>query len=270
MAAIRRVWWRTGLAREIASRERRSVPEPIVLLHGFAGTTASWDPVRATQRLEATPVPVPGHRAPIADDWDGNLALLAARVPRDAIAIGYSLGARLALGLLATDRVRAAVLIGVNPGLTGDDERRARAVGDAQWAALLRTEGLAAFLDAWEAQPLFASQSRAPAALRAARRQQRMTLDPESLARSLETTGLAVMPDYRAALLARASCVHLVVGAEDDAYVARARSLIADAPALGFDVIAGSGHDPTLEQPERLADVLAAATGRLDAESRFG
>jgi pimeloyl-ACP methyl ester carboxylesterase len=75
------------------------------------------------------------------------------------------------------------------------------------------------------------------------------------------------MPDYRAALLARAGRAHLVVGAEDVAYLERARSLVAEAPALGLDVIAGSGHDPTLEQPASLATALAAAVARLDAES---
>ena len=37
----------------------------------------------------------------------------------------------------------------------------------------------------------------------------------------------------------------------------------ARAPALGLDVIAGSGHDPTLEAPAALADAIAAAVTRL-------
>ena len=238
------------------------------LLHGFAGTTASWDAVRSAWPGDAPrAIALPGHHAPVGTSWGENLAILAAAVPPRAIAVGYSLGARLALGLLAADLVPAAVLIGVNPGLASDDDRRGRAAGDAHWAAVLRDEGVERFLDAWEEQSLFATQQRAPAERRDARRRQRSGLDGEALARSLETSGLAQMPDYRAALIARAGRAHLVVGADDEAYLARAQSLVADAPDLGLDVIASSGHDPTLEQPEVLAAVLAAAVARLDAET---
>ena len=179
--------------------------------------------------------------------------------------VGYSLGARVALGLLAAGRAPAAVLIGVSPGLTGADERRARAVADAAWAARLRAHGTAAFADAWETLPMFATQARAPASRRAARRARRLALDPEGLACSLETLGLAQMPDYRAALAgaARAGRAHLVVGADDARYLAMARELVAECPGLGLDVIPDSGHDPTLEQPGGLARVLARALERV-------
>ena len=68
-----------------------------------------------------------------------------------------------------------AVLISVNPGID-DAERPARRAHDAAWARLLRERGLDAFLDAWEAQPLFATQARVRADLRAARRARRLAL----------------------------------------------------------------------------------------------
>ena len=246
------------------------VPEtaPIALIHGFAGSPESWSPVIAAWPVaerDLVALALPGHGAdtPVAASWDANLEAVVAQVPRGTVVVGYSLGARVALGLLAGDRIAGAVLIGVNPGIADDAERAARAASDAAWARLLRERGIEAFADAWAAQPLFATQARAPAAERAARRARRLALDPEALARSLETMGLAAMPDYRAALVARAARAHLVVGADDAAYVARARGLVAAAPALGLDVIAGSGHDPTLEQPAALARVAAAAVERL-------
>ncbi|MCX5745042.1 MAG: alpha/beta hydrolase, partial [Proteobacteria bacterium] len=117
------------------------------------------------------------------------------------------------------------------------------------WAALLRTQGIAAFVDAWEAQPLFASQARAPAAARAARRARRLAMDPEQLARSLELLGLAEMPDYRGAIDDRCA---LIVGADDAKYVAIAR-----AHAVTTTTLAACGHDPTLEQPAALAAAIA-------------
>ena len=231
------------------------------LLHGFAGDPSAWDGVIGAWRARIAPEPValPGHGGDaVQPDWAANVAALAQTVAEGDIVVGYSLGARLALGLLAAGRCERAVLISVNPGLSAaaHAERAARRAGDAAWAAMLRTRGVAAFADAWEAQPLFASQTRVALELRAARRAARLRHDPEQLARSLETMGLGEMPDYRAALGAAGDRVTLVVGAEDAKFVA-----LADASGLPFATIADCGHDPTLEQPRALARVLARVIG---------
>ena len=232
------------------------------LLHGFLGDPASWDDVP----IDGERIALPGHAGggPVERDWAANLAAIAARIsarvgPCDAV-VGYSLGARVALGLVAERHAPCAVLISGNPGI-GDGERAARRAGDAVWARLARERGTQAFLDAWEAQPLFATQQRASAERLAARRARRLALDPEQIARSLEVMGLAEMPDYRSQIDVR---VTLIVGGDDAKYVAIARGMPAP-----VEVIEGSGHDPLLEQPALLARAvsrslraLAQAPGR--------
>ncbi|MEO7731636.1 MAG: alpha/beta hydrolase, partial [Kofleriaceae bacterium] len=100
-------------------------------------------------------------------------------------------------------------------------------------------------------QPLFASQARAPAERRAARHARRLALDPAQLARSLETMGLAEMPDYRAAIDDRFAWI---AGADDAKFVAIARAL-----PVTLTLIADSGHDPLLEQPVALGAAIARA-----------
>lgn len=240
-----------------------NVDPVLVLLHGFAHTPASWREVLAAlpADLDARAVPAPGHGAPLGADWDTSLAALA--IPRDAIVVGYSFGARLALGLLARDAIAAAILIGVNPGLTDPAARAERRAADAVWAERLRVGGTARFLAAWEQQPLFATQARAPAEVRARRLAERAALDPEALAAALERLGLGAMPPLADALRARADRAHLVAGADDERFVALARDLRARAPALGLDELVSSGHDPTLEAPVALANVIARTAARL-------
>jgi 2-succinyl-6-hydroxy-2,4-cyclohexadiene-1-carboxylate synthase len=236
------------------------------LLHGFAGDPASWDDVIAAWRLRAVPdaIALPGHGGGLVQpSWEANLEVIGEAVAGCELVVGYSLGARVALGLVMTGRCERAVLVSVNPGIP-DAERAARRASDAGWAAKLRTDGLDAFADAWTAQPLFASQATAPPARLAARRARRLALDAEQLARSLEVMGLAEMPDYRALLdplgrrlpllppsLTFSDRVSLIVGADDAKYVAIARAL-----GLPCEVIAQSGHDPTLEQPAALAAAI--------------
>jgi 2-succinyl-6-hydroxy-2,4-cyclohexadiene-1-carboxylate synthase len=216
----------------------------VALIHGFANTPEVWD------GFDGVSVALPGHGSDaVQPTWDANLALIAERIGTVDVAVGYSLGARVALGLVATNRVARAVLISVNPGID-DDQREARRVGDRAWAAMLRERGTATFLAAWEAQPLFATQTRVDEARRAARRDQRRALDPEQLARSLEVMGLAEMPDYRREVDRR---VALIAGSDDTKYLA-----IAAGFAVHREVIAGSGHDPTLEHPQALATAIAS------------
>jgi 2-succinyl-6-hydroxy-2,4-cyclohexadiene-1-carboxylate synthase len=222
------------------------------LLHGFAGDPAVWDDVA----IPGEPIALPGHPGggPLAGDWTANLDAIAARIGRCDVAIGYSLGARVALGLVASGRVPRGILISVNPGIA-EAERAARRGRDAAWARLARDRGIDAFLAAWEAQPLFATQQRAPADRLAVRHTRRRALDPAQLARSLETMGLAEMPDYRGQVDDRCA---LIAGGDDGKYVAIARALPAP-----LEIITGSGHDPLLEQPAALAAALGRLLGRL-------
>ncbi|NVB78741.1 MAG: alpha/beta fold hydrolase [Kofleriaceae bacterium] len=231
------------------------------LLHGFAGDPSAWDDVVAAWQLPAPPLAaaLPGHGGgPVLDSWDENLVAVAASIAGTDVVVGYSLGARVALGLVARGLASHAVLIGVNPGIA-DTERAARREFDAAWARLLRTGGISAFHEAWIGQPLFATQQRVPAEKRATRREHRLQLDPEELARSLETMGVAAMPDYWSAVSAHRDRIALIAGADDAKYVAISSAL----PCVSFETIEGSGHDPTLEEPEALASAIARAVTKL-------
>jgi 2-succinyl-6-hydroxy-2,4-cyclohexadiene-1-carboxylate synthase len=241
----------------------------VAFLHGFAGDPAAWDatlPELAARApgLEARAIALPGHGGgPVPATWNASLAAVAGAIGGDVeLVVGYSLGARVALGLVAGGLAPRAILVGVNPGID-EAERPARRASDAAWARLLRERGMAAFADAWHAQPLFATQARVAPDRLAARRARRVALDPEGLARSLEVMGLAEMPDYRAAAAAAAragAIAGLVAGAEDAKYVAIARTLPAP-----LALVPESGHDPTLEQPARLAAAIASMVGSWEA-----
>lgn len=241
---------------------------PLVFLHGYAHSPSAWRPVLAALAPSGwqPPVlcPVPGHDPawPVGADWDETIAGLSDRLPPGAIAVGYSLGARVALGLLARDAMHAAILIGVNPGLEEEGARAARREADQIWIDRLRREGMAGFVPAWEAQPIFARGRHADPEERSARAAARMQMDPEGLARAMEVLGLGAMPPLAEALVARAARAQLIVGAEDGKFRQLAEALAARAPALGPMIVDGSGHDPTLEQPAATARAIAAALAR--------
>jgi 2-succinyl-6-hydroxy-2,4-cyclohexadiene-1-carboxylate synthase len=239
-----------------------------VLLHGFLGSGDSWRRVLAApgmSGLDAFCPDLPGHRgAPPPRGFVAAVEELAGEIGRrfgEPVGIaGYSLGGRLALGLLSAfpGLFAAGLLVGAAPGL-GTEERAARAASDAAAARRLRQDGLPAFLAEWRRQPLFASQARLPAALLA--EQQAINLDHEEngLAAALELLSPGLQPDYRPQLPRIAVPVTLLAGGEDAKFVALAEEMHRKLPDARLEIVPGAGHNLLLEAPE----AVAAALGRL-------
>src|SRR5688572_24636003 len=183
--------------------EQAGAGPPLLLLHGFTGSTETWAPV--LQRLAAgrriVAIDLIGHgQSDAPTEWtrysfERCVADLLAVLDTLGIArtdlIGYSLGGRVALHLAAAapERVRGLILESASPGLANPTERQARLESDLALADEIERAGLEAFVDGWERQPLFASQRSLPAAERLTLRSQRLRSDPRGLANSLRGMG---------------------------------------------------------------------------------
>lgn len=239
-----------------------------VLLHGFAGGPAMWDgiaPSLATRGRVLAPA-LMGHAGAPATSADfaaevARIATLIAdwRRPGETLHLaGYSLGGRIAMGLLEAqpDAFAAATLIGAHPGLAAESpERGARAQSDHAWAQRIETAGLTEFDARWQAQALFQTQARLAPAQLAAQRAQRLAHEPAALAQAMRVLSLATMPDWRAALRGIDLPVTLMAGALDTKFLALAQGLAAGWPAAKVQAVPGCGHNLVLEAP---AAVLAA------------
>lgn len=239
---------------------------PILLLHGFTGTASSFEGIRAALPA-GSPVLAPalvGHGTPPTamhvTTFEGEVDRLEALLPASgpALVVGYSLGARLAFGLLARHprRVRGLVAISGSTGLPSEEERTARRRHDEALAALLEREGLEVFLRHWEAQPLFDTQRALPEAIRAAERARRASHTAQGLAHSLRSTGLAQMPDYRDALSAREHPVELVCGASDARFCGLANAVAARLRRAQVTRVPGAGHNPLIEAPQAVEQCI--------------
>jgi 2-succinyl-6-hydroxy-2,4-cyclohexadiene-1-carboxylate synthase len=239
-----------------------------VMLHGFTGTVQSWGDVvaRLGPDVEARPEPILGHHPALVDvshpSFDGEVDRLAARVrdraPGPVEVVGYSMGARLALGLLVRHPtiVTRAWLIGGSAGLSSERERAERRGADEAWARLLERDGMAPFVNAWERQDLFSSQASLSEAIQRRERTQRLSHQPGGLARALRALGLGAMPDLTHEMSNVRVPVSLIAGEADAKFRALAEAMAKELPRATVRIVPGAGHNVVLERPEALASIL--------------
>jgi 2-succinyl-6-hydroxy-2,4-cyclohexadiene-1-carboxylate synthase len=237
--------------------ERAGAGPRLVLLHGFTQTARCWGPVAddLARDHEVVRLDAPGHGGSSA--IRGDLAAtseLIAEAGGPGVYVGYSMGARMALhvALRAPEVVRALVLIGGTPGIEDPAERAERRERDHALADQVRDQGVAAFIDEWLAQPLFAGL---PDWARFDG--ERRCNTPEGLAASLELAGTGSQRPLWGELGRIAVPVLAVAGARDERYAAIARRMAA---AIGGDATAAlvpdAGHAAHLEQPEQFLSIV--------------
>ena len=215
-------------------------------------------------------LPLSGRR--FEDEVDRLARALPPAAGGDCHLAGYSMGARLALGLLARHRRRfaSATLIGVHPGLASAGERRARQASDEALARRLESEGLERFIDHWQSLPLFRTQAGLPPAVLAAQRRQRLRHDPAGLAYALRLLGLGQMPDYRAELARLELPIRLLAGELDGKFRRLGESMAEALPQAEVEVVPGAGHNLLLEAPRAVAAAILSPASPLPDASCDG
>lgn len=237
---------------------------PLLLMHGFTGSSESWEPLLPAlcEHFRVLAVDLPGHgRTRLPDDVAAytmpcvveTLAeMLVANDAAPAHVLGYSMGGRVALALAAhaPQLVQRLILESASPGLATREERTARAAADEALADRIEARGIAAFVDEWEKLPLFAAQRALPEAAQQRVRALRLRNDPHGLALSLRGMGTGAQPSLWEALPALRMPVQLIAGRHDAKFVAIARAMAQQIPHASLTIAPDAGHTVHLEAPD--------------------
>ncbi|RLT34125.1 MAG: 2-succinyl-6-hydroxy-2,4-cyclohexadiene-1-carboxylate synthase [Chloroflexi bacterium] len=238
---------------------------PIVLVHGFTGTGASWRSLVEALAPDCTTIAVDlvGHgRSGCPEALDryqmrravDDLAVMLHALGHDrATWLGYSLGGRVALQVAVhrPDVVDALVLESATPGIATAEEREARIAADEALAQKLEREGLEAFVNHWQSIALWDSQQRTLTDdQRAALRRGRLAQNPRGLALSLRGMGTGSQPWVGDRLGEVRVPVLLTAGTLDTKFSAIAREMASSVPTATMQLIDDAGHAAHLERPD--------------------
>jgi 2-succinyl-6-hydroxy-2,4-cyclohexadiene-1-carboxylate synthase len=248
---------------------------PLLLLHGFTGSTRAWDAIRSDLTSGATVVAVDliGHgqtdsppdpaRYSFPQTTRDLRALLDELGLERVDLLGYSMGGRLALHFALThpERVRTLVLESASPGMEDAEERRRRSLSDNALADRILRNGLAAFVDEWEGQPLLALAPHVSEEVRREQHAQRLANSPVGLANSLRGAGAGQQQPLWSRLGELAQMpVGLIVGELDARYRAVARRIQARLPSACLEVVSQAGHTAHLDQPAKFVGLVKKLT----------
>ena len=235
----------------------------VLLIHGFTGRGTSWGRLATTlaERYRVVAPDLPGHgrtgtpadpdRASVERTADDLVTIVGDRGSVPAHVIGYSLGARIALRLAIAHPsiVDRLILESPSAGPVTEADRDLRRTADAARAARLVRLGTRAFVDAWEHEPVFASQVALPRARAARQRAQRLHNRPSGLAASLRGAGQGSMVPLHDRLAEVRAPTLVIAGALDGIGRPRAAAIGAAIPNARFEAVDRAGHAPHLETP---------------------
>ncbi len=247
---------------------------PLVLLHGFLGAANDWEILAS--KLEASfymvAVDLPGHGnsqsidlACFKKDPVSNIGVLLDDI-MDQLdlgqfgILGYSLGARIAMGyaLSRSQRVSCLIIESGHPGLKSEEEKKARWQSDQVWTRRFLSEPLEQVLDAWYQQSVFSDLSDSCRKVLIGKRiHQKVSLITEMF----ESFSLSRQQDYSCALAEADFPVHYLYGEKDKKYKTVGAQLGEGGSLTTLNGVRLAGHNIHWEQPESMAAVIQTLYG---------
>ncbi|PID16292.1 2-succinyl-6-hydroxy-2,4-cyclohexadiene-1-carboxylate synthase [Sporosarcina sp. P35] len=240
------------------------------MLHGFTGSTATWEETIGDLKEEYHVITVDliGHgktEAPLSAERyrmeeqvaDLREVLQTLKVNRPVF-LGYSMGGRIALGYTVShpEDVACLILESSSPGLRTADERLARISADSKLADRVESEGIEKFTDFWQDIPLFHSQKKLSESRQLAVRNERLNQRAMGLANSLRGVGTGSQPSYWQQLEQLTLPVLLITGSKDEKFETIAREMMNILPNAQHETIKDAGHAIHVEKPRQFATMV--------------
>jgi len=184
------------------------------------------------------------------DDFCNSVQTLAGQ--EKSFLLGYSLGGRLALhaSLHNPNLWQGMIIVGADPGLESQEEKKLQLDKDRSWAERLKREPLEKLVDEWDAQSVFCGiRNQAPRNLG--------EMNPDRLSQQFKVFSKGIQQNLapKLAELKRPPILFLS-GDKDDKYQKIGEELAKSSSIVKAQVVPDSGHRVPWENPESFVRVL--------------
>lgn len=245
----------------------------LVLLHGFTGSTKTWNTIVSLlpTTIKIVAVDLMGHgktdqpeevdkysmeeQIEILNELFDELQLVK------FFLLGYSMGGRVALSYANKypERIHHLILESSSPGLKTAEERQKRIESDEKLADFIMEKGLENFIDYWENIPLFKTQKQLPQNEQEKIRKGRLSQNPLGLANSLRGMGTGKQASVWEHLNTFTFPVTILAGSLDEKYCNIGKEMADLMPNAKYVEIEQVGHTIHVENPTQFAKIVKNA-----------
>ncbi|QHS23103.1 2-succinyl-6-hydroxy-2,4-cyclohexadiene-1-carboxylate synthase [Virgibacillus sp. MSP4-1] len=248
--------------------EEEGTGEPLVLFHGFTGSTKTWTPFISqwSRNFQVINLDLPGHGKTIVQEpfsmesVSADLNQILKKLDlRKVHLLGYSMGGRTALSFarLYPESINTLILESASPGLKTQEEQEERQNRDEQLAKKVETEGLDAFVEYWSAIPLFETQKSLPKQVQNQLKQERLSHKPEGLAASLRYMGTGTQPSWWKELHEIYTRTLLLTGDLDKKFTSINKDMQERLSNAQHQIIKDAGHTIHVERPRIFGKIVS-------------
>ena len=170
----------------------------------------------------------------------------------ESILLGYSLGGRLALHacLSRPDLWKSAIVIGADPGLESEEEKKHQLDRDRNWAERLKREPFEKLVDEWDEQPVFCGfENQAPRNLD--------EMAPDRLSQQFEVFSKGLQQNLAPKLAKlKSPPILFLSGEKDNKYQKIGEELEKSSSVVLARVVVDAGHRVPWENPNQFVQTL--------------
>ncbi|QFG01195.1 2-succinyl-6-hydroxy-2,4-cyclohexadiene-1-carboxylate synthase [Psychrobacillus glaciei] len=242
--------------------------EKVVFLHGFTGSSTTWDEVITflPSSVEILTIDLIGHGHTskptdfthyyVEEQIEDMHKLFQLLGWSHFTLVGYSMGGRLALAYASKYPIDKLILESSSPGLANEEARVERKQADELLAERIVKEGISAFVDFWEDIPLFHSQKSLSIEKQQAIRLERLAGSEVGLSNSLKGFSTGIQPSYWGNLEVMKVATTLVTGELDRKFYEIALEMKKLLPDGKHVHVSNAGHAIHVENPELFATIV--------------
>ncbi|OGU54516.1 MAG: 2-succinyl-6-hydroxy-2,4-cyclohexadiene-1-carboxylate synthase [Ignavibacteria bacterium RBG_13_36_8] len=249
---------------EINKSKIKSGNIPVIFLHGFTGSSQDWKFIIDRLPMNYLPCAIDliGHgKSSHPDNTDhytteaitNQLNVIITQLGfNNVILSGYSMGGRAALSFTVKfpSLVKALILESTTPGISNEDERKAREQNDLLLVKRIESEGVKNFIDYWMNLPLFNSLKTISNDRYKQIIESKQKGNAVGLMNILRCFSTGLMPAYWNELNKITHPVLLITGELDEKFTTINKEAAEIFPNCHHSVIKNTGHNVHLEKPE--------------------
>jgi 2-succinyl-6-hydroxy-2,4-cyclohexadiene-1-carboxylate synthase len=242
----------------------------LLFLHGFAGSTEDWNEIveSLSGDYKLVRIDMPGFGKSDKPDTpecytqafgSSVVTAIIKKLSLDkVILVGYSMGGRFALDVVASDSqsVIGLILESASPGIDDDEQKELRARADTALADAITQKGMEWFVNYWSEMDLFQSQKSLSELKQMQQNHRRLENSPAALAQSLRSFGAGGMDSLWNYLYTIDVPVLLVSGELDAKFTAINSRMSAMFPLCKHVIVKKAGHNIHLENPSEFVNLL--------------